>query len=167
MIQTGPNERRPLAEPAHRVDLLAGVARGVSPPFANNKRLMTFLIYGAVAAAFNIILAIAVFKALAPQDVWMRNILNGVCIEISIIFSFFIYKYFVWCGGDWNARALARQIILYHGSMSAAASTRGFILFPLLDWFGVAYVINVLVGILIGASINYTISNRFVFSDVV
>ncbi len=60
---------------------------------------------------------------------------------------------------------LWRQIPLYHLSAGAAVGSRILIVFPILDWLGVNYVINTSVGVLLGASLNYLISDRFVFSN--
>ena len=60
---------------------------------------------------------------------------------------------------------MRRQIPLYHLSVGAAVGSRILIVFPILDWLGVNYVINTLIGVFLGASINYMISDRFVFID--
>jgi dolichol-phosphate mannosyltransferase len=48
-------------------------------------------------------------------------------------------------------------------SAGSAIITRIFIVFPILDWLGVNYAVNTLIGILVGASINYLLSDNLVF----
>ncbi len=94
----------------------------------------------------------------------MRNIANVISIEISLIFSFFIYRTWVWTGGVWNLREVfLRQLPLYHISAGLAVITRILFIFPILDWLRVNYAINTVIGALLSASINYLISDRFVF----
>lgn len=42
---------------------------------------------------------------------------------------------------------------------------RVFVVFPLLDWLGINYTINTLVGVLLSATLNYLISDRWVFKN--
>jgi dolichol-phosphate mannosyltransferase len=87
-----------------------------------------------------------------------------ISIEISLLASFFIYRIWVWPGGSWTLQeVLWRQIPLYHLSAGTSVIARIFVLFPLLDWLKINYVINTLVGVLLSASLNYLISDRFVF----
>ena len=129
-----------------------------------NSRIFKFSICGVVTATFNIFLLslmINLFKI--EQPLW-RNLANVVSIEISLLFSFFVYRTWVWSSQPWIARQiLRREIPLYHLSCAASIAARSFILFPLLDWMGVNYAINSLIGIALGSGINYLISDRVVF----
>ncbi len=95
---------------------------------------------------------------------FLRNIANAVSIELSLLFSFFVYRTFVWSEGTWKVReVLSRQLPLYHISTGAAVIFRVLILFPILDWLGINYAINTLFGVLLSSFINYVISDRLVF----
>jgi putative flippase GtrA len=131
-----------------------------------NSRIARFLVCGVVTAAFNILLLAALIEFFNLRDPLWRNIANFVSIEISVLFSFFVYRTLVWSNSRWVARKIFRkEIPLYHLSCATSIAVRSLILFPLLNWLGVNYVINSIVGIAAGSAINYVISDRVVFTD--
>lgn len=94
----------------------------------------------------------------------LRNLANVSSIELSLLFSFFVYRIWVWPGASWKIhQVLLYQIPLYHVSAGASIILRSLILFPILDWLRFNYLINTLVGVLVAASLNYVISDRLVF----
>ena len=128
------------------------------------QRVFKFLLGGGVAAAFNLVVIFAMIEWLGFNTPLLRNIANIISIELSLIFSFFVYRIWVWPGGLWKIKEVfGKQLILYHFAAGTAVSVRILILFPLLDWWGVNYSINTLVGVLLSATINYLISDRLVF----
>ena len=128
------------------------------------QRIFKFLIGGGVSTAVNVLLIFAMIELLGLDTPVLRNIANAASIELSLLFSFFVYRTWVWPGGTWTVReVLWRQIPLYHVSAGTAVIIRILILFPLLDWLGINYAINTLVGVLLGAGLNYVISDRLVF----
>lgn len=130
----------------------------------SRQRVLKFLLGGGVAAAFNLVLIFALIEWLGLNTPLLRNIANLIAIELSLIFSFFIYRIWVWPGGVWQVKEiLGKQLPLYHFSAGTSVLVRVLILFPLLDWWGVSYSINTLVGVLLSATINYMISDRLVF----
>ena len=129
-------------------------------------KILKFLIGGGVAAVLNLLLIFLLIEKFGFNTPLLRNIANLISIEISLIFSFFIYRMWVWTGGVWTFReVILRQLPLYHISAGAAVIIRVFILFPTLDWLGVKYTVNTIIGVLLSASINYLISDRFVFKS--
>ncbi|ALF56381.1 glycosyl transferase [Nostoc piscinale CENA21] len=127
-------------------------------------KVLKFLLGGGLAAALNLALIFLLIEKLNYNTPLLRNIANVFSIEISLVFSFFVYRTWVWTGGIWNFKEVfLRQLPLYHVSAGVAVIARIFLIFPLLDWFGVNYAINTLIGVLLSASINYLISDRFVF----
>ena len=130
------------------------------------KQAFRYLICGAITAAFNIFLIYAMIKVLKFNTPLLRNIANISSIEISLLFSFFIYKTWVWAEQNWKVRqVLFYQIPMYHVSAGISVITRSLILFPILDWMGVNYSINTLLGILVGAVVNYKLSDKMVFKS--
>ncbi len=130
----------------------------------SRQRVFKFLLGGGVAAAFNLALIFAMIEWLGFNTPLLRNIANIISIELSLIFSFFVYRLWVWPGGVWKIKeVLGKQLILYHFAAGTAVSMRILVLFPLLDWWGINYSINTLIGVLLSASINYIISDRLVF----
>jgi len=129
-------------------------------------KLLKFLIGGGVAALFNLYLIFVMIEQLGWNDPFLRNLANAIAIELSLIFSFFIYRTWVWSGGNWNIKdVLMRQIPLYHLSAGSAVVLRVFFVFPALDWLKVDYRLNTLIGVLLSAFLNYFISDRLVFKN--
>ena len=128
------------------------------------QRVVKFLFGGGVSAAFNLLLIYLLIEWLGFNTPLMRNVANIIAIELSLIFSFFIYRIWVWPGGVWRLQeVLLKQLPLYHLSAGTAVLMRIFIVFPLLDMWGVSYSVNTLVGVLLSAILNYIISDRLVF----
>lgn len=129
-------------------------------------KVVTFLIGGGVAAIFNLVLIALLIERFGFNTPLLRNVANAIAIELSLTLSFFIYRIWVWKGGVWTVKdVLLRQLPLYHLAAGTAVALRLFLIFPVLDWLGVHYKLNTLVGILASASINYLISDRFVFKE--
>ncbi|MEH2069896.1 MAG: glycosyltransferase [Nostoc sp.] len=129
-----------------------------------NHKILKFLLGGGLAAGLNLILIYLIIEKFEFNTPLLRNIANIISIEISLVFSFFIYRTWVWTGGIWNlTEVFLRQLPLYHVSAGLAVITRILFIFPILDWLKVNYAINTIIGALVSASINYLISDRFVF----
>ncbi|HBE17707.1 MAG TPA: GtrA family protein [Cyanobacteria bacterium UBA11367] len=131
--------------------------------FSQN-RIARFLICGGVTAAFNILAIAIIIKAFNLDQPVLRNLANVIAIEISLLFSFFVYRIWVWSKNTWNFKEVFwQEIPLYHLSCGSVVAMRSLIIFPLLDWLGVNSSINTLVGIIIGSAMNYVMSDRLVF----
>jgi dolichol-phosphate mannosyltransferase len=129
-------------------------------------KIIKFLLAGGLAAGLNLVLIYLIIEKLGFHTPFLRNIANIISIEISLVFSFFIYRTWVWTGGVWNfGEVFLRQLPLYHVSAGVAVITRVLFIFPILDWLKVNYAINTIIGALASASINYLISDRFVFKS--
>lgn len=127
-------------------------------------KVSKFLIGGGAAAVFNLALIHLAIAYLGFDTPFLRNVANIISIELSLIFSFFVYRIWVWPGGDWSLKNIfLKQLPLYHFSAGAALLLRVLIIFPLLDHWGINYLLNTLVGVLVGATINYVLSDRLVF----
>ncbi|MGC9506089.1 MAG: glycosyltransferase [Baaleninema sp.] len=128
------------------------------------KRAIRFLGGGGVAAAFNLLLMFLFVEIGGWDTPILRNTANVISIELSLLLSFFIYRTWVWTGGSWRLReVLLRQLPLYHLSAGSSVILRIFAIFPFLDWLGVSYGVNTLIGILVSATTNYLLSDRLVF----
>jgi dolichol-phosphate mannosyltransferase len=130
-------------------------------------KIFKFLIGGGVSATINLLLIVALIEWIGLDTPTLRNIANALSIELSLLASFFIYRTWVWTGGDWTIReVLLRQIPLYHVAAGSAILVRIFLIFPLLDSLGVNYGINTLLGVLLSATLNYLLSDHFVFKNL-
>jgi dolichol-phosphate mannosyltransferase len=119
---------------------------------------------GGIAAAFNLAIVALLIENFGFDTALLRNAANVIAIELSLLLSFAIYRAWVWPGGKIVPRELLfRQLPLYHVSAGLAVLLRVLLIFPLLDWLGVSYGVNTLIGVLVGASLNYLISDRLVF----
>lgn len=129
-------------------------------------KVVKFLLGGGVATAINLLLIFILIEKLGFDTSFLRNVANIISIELSLIASFFIYRIWVWKGGNWHWRdVLLKQLPLYHVSAGTAIIIRVFFVFPFLDWLGVNFGVNTVLGALISASLNFIISDRFVFSN--
>jgi dolichol-phosphate mannosyltransferase len=128
-------------------------------------RVLRFLVGGGSAAALNLALAYVGVDLLELNSDLQQNYVNFVTMEISLVYSFFIYRAFVWRDTtSCVSRILLRQLPLYHLSAGAALLGRT-LLFPALQTLGLHYLLNIVLGILAGAAINYVLSDRYVFKD--
>lgn len=131
-----------------------------------NNKIVKFILGGGVAASINLLFIFIFIEWLGFNTPSLRAIANALAIEISLLASFFIYRIWVWTGGNWTLKdVLLRQIPLYHFSAGVAVISRIFLIFPLLDRLGVNYAINTLVGVIVSAVLNYLISDRLVFKS--
>ncbi|WP_346292414.1 GtrA family protein [Sphaerothrix gracilis] len=124
-----------------------------------------FLICGGITAAFNLVaisVLVALFEAKTPL---LRNLANVTAIEISLLFSFLVYRLGVWPQASWRLKpVLLYQLPMYHLSMAGIILLRSFLIFPVLDWLGVHYLANTLMGIGLGAGLTYFLGERVIFS---
>lgn len=66
------------------------------------KQACRYLICGLVTAIFNILLISSMIEILRLNTPPLRNLANLSSTEISLLFSFFVYKIWVWTGGTWE-----------------------------------------------------------------
>ncbi|MFM8306489.1 MAG: glycosyltransferase, partial [Microcystis aeruginosa] len=129
-----------------------------------NNKIFRFLIAGGVALLINLFLIYWLIDDLGFNTPFLKNVANVISIEISLIASFFIYRIWVWTGGDWTIRdVILIQLPLYHLSAGLAVLLRVFLVFPFLNWLGVSPGVNTMIGVLLGASINYVASDSLIF----
>jgi dolichol-phosphate mannosyltransferase len=141
----------------------------VLPPGASKhlKRIPFFLVGGGSAAALNLLLAYVGVDLLGFSSHLEQNVVNFVVMEISLVYSFFVYRALVWQVKGWNlSRVFLRQLPLYHLSAGSAVLTR-LVLFPFFQALGLHYLVNIVLGILAGMAMNYFLSDRYVFKGAV
>jgi dolichol-phosphate mannosyltransferase len=129
-------------------------------------RIFKYLVCGIITATFNVVLIYIIIETLKLNTPILRNIANIVAIEISLLFSFFVYRTWVWSNyfSNWQ-EAFWKQLLRYHISSGMVVATRSFLIFPILDWLKLNYQINTLIGIALGSAINYVISDKWVFKS--
>jgi len=130
-------------------------------------RVLRFLIGGSSAAALNLLLAYIGVDLLGFRSDLQQNYVNFVAMETSLIYSFFVYRAFVWKDKvSSKGQILFRQIPIYHLSAGAGLLSRTFVFFPLLQLIGLYYLLNIAIGILAGAGVNYVLTDRYVFKSI-
>jgi dolichol-phosphate mannosyltransferase len=129
-------------------------------------RILRFLVGGGSAAALNLVLAYIAVDLLGFRSGLQQNYVNFAAMEISLVYSFFVYRAFVWKDkGTSLNRVLLRQLPLYHLSAGVGLLSRT-LLFPILQIVGLNYLLNILVGIMAGAAVNYMLTDRYVFRSL-
>ena len=129
------------------------------------EQILLFLIGGSSAAALNLILAYIAVDLLGFDSRLQQNYVNVTAMEAGLVYSFFVYRAFVWKDKLSSAsRVFLRQLPIYHLSAGAAILARSLLIFPLLQLLGVHYLLNITVGILSGAAITFVLSDRYVFA---
>ncbi|MFM7884665.1 MAG: glycosyltransferase [Microcystis panniformis] len=129
-----------------------------------NNKIFRFLIAGGVAFLINLFFIYWFIDDLGFNTPFLKNVANVISIEISLIASFFIYRIWVWTGGDWTIRdVILIQLPLYHLSAGLAVLLRVLLIFPFLNWLGISPGVNTMIGVLVGASINYVASDSLIF----
>lgn len=94
-----------------------------------------------------------------------QNYVNIVTMEASLVYSFCVYRNFVWKDRTTRiSRVLFRQLPIYHLSAGVGVLART-LLFPLFQSLGMYYLLNIALGILAGAAINYALIDRYVFKN--
>ena len=130
------------------------------------EQILLFCICGGSAATLNLVLAYIGVDLLGFNSYLQQNFVNLITMEAGLVYSFFVYKAFVWKDRNFApGRVLLRQLPIYHLSAGAAILARVLLIFPLLQLFGVHYLLNITIGLLSGATINFILSDRYVFTE--
>ncbi len=130
------------------------------------KRILLFFVGGGSAAVANLALVYVGVDLLGLSSELQQNYVNLVAMEISLVYSFFVYRAFVWRVKTWEAdRIFLRELPIYHLSAGTGILVRA-LLFPLLQLLGMHYLPNVALGIVVGAAANYVLTDSFVFKDL-
>ena len=130
----------------------------------NNKfRIFKFLISGSSAAILNLSLLYILVRYLQLNTRFLENIANALSMEVSIIYNFIINRYWTWRDAKKERGfKLLKQCTLFHFAVGISIGIR-LIMFPILQFYGVHYLINASVGIGVGAIVNYILYDRVIF----
>ncbi|MGB7085703.1 MAG: GtrA family protein, partial [Phormidesmis sp.] len=116
--------------------------------------------------AFNVVMISLIVSQFQIETAIYRNVANFIAIEISLIFTFLVYRIWVWRINGWNIRKIfLKQLPMYHMASGFVILIRTLIIFPVLDWLGVSYIVNTFIGIAAGAGVNYFFNDQLVFKD--
>ena len=93
-----------------------------------------------------------------------KNASNLLSLEFSLLYSFVVYRVFVWNREVRTYIEYFYELLSYHATASATVVARSFLIFPSLDWLGIHHLVNTLIGIASGCLINYFLIASFVFT---
>jgi putative flippase GtrA len=126
-----------------------------------NSQKIRFLIAGIIAVSINVISLIIFVEVFGFRSPFLKSIANIFAMEIGTIFSFLIYRFWVWePANKINSKQIINQFLIFHLTLGFGIAIRSFIIFPALEWLKVNYVLNVVIGILIFTILNYFINGK-------
>lgn len=129
-----------------------------------SEKIIKFFIGGGLTTCFNLALIFLLIDLWGWNTTLLHNLANALSIELSVLLSFFIYRFWVWNEEEWEVKQiLFRQIPLFHLAAGSVIMARVLVIFPLLDLCNINPEINTLFGGLFGAILNYFSSDRIVF----
>tara|TARA_B100001057_G_C22867901_1_gene957407 strand:+ start:1007 stop:1414 length:408 start_codon:yes stop_codon:yes gene_type:complete len=125
------------------------------------KKLINFFIIGVALATINLLLIYSFVDILELNTPVLENISNIIAIEIGIILSFILNRHFTWPESKENDSFL-NQIIRFHYVVGFSAVFRVF-LFAILQFFGINYLINTIICIMLSSIFNFIFYDKKVF----
>lgn len=133
--------------------------------YISSRRLtiIKFLIVSGSAVALNLLLLFLMVKYFGFSTRLGENVANATSMELSIIYNFFMSRAITWADRHKEyGRNLFIQMLKFHLTIGITILFR-LALFPILQLFGVFYIINAVVGIAIAAGFNFVIYDTLVF----
>ncbi|CAD5951880.1 Glycosyl transferase, family 2 [Planktothrix tepida] len=128
------------------------------------KKFFKFIIGGGLTTCFNILLIFLLIDRWGWNTPVLHNLANVISIELSVLFSFFLYRLWIWTEGNWEFKEIfLKQLPLFHLAAGSVVIARIVFLFPLLDYGSIDPKINTLAGGLFGAVLNYIMNDFWVF----
>ena len=128
-----------------------------------NKRIKKFLIVGFSAAAVNFVLISIFIEILGFRSYLLKNLANILAIEMSAIYNFLISRGWTWKDAPRKqGKGLVAQFLSFNTALLTGIGIR-VVLFPVLEKWGIFYLLNVAIGIGIAASIDFMLYDKFVF----
>ena len=128
---------------------------------SRKKKLLKFFLIGITLTIINLILIYFFVEILKLNTVFLKNVSNVLAIEIGIILSFVLNRQFTWPESK-NNDTFSNQIIRFHYVVGFSAVFR-VVLFAVLQFFGINYLINTLICIMLSSIFNFIFYDKRVF----
>lgn len=126
-------------------------------------RFCKYVVSGVLIAMVQLGIIIFLMELVLPDTVLSRNTSNIVSIIISIFIAFFIHSKITW-----RHKFISKEIFLKKLKVFYFISTTSVILrivvFYVLDRYGVTYIINTLIGIVLVITLNFYGYDKFVYN---
>jgi putative flippase GtrA len=130
---------------------------------AYNARIKKFVIVGCSAVVVNFLIIVILIELLGFKSYFLKNLANILAIEISTLYHFSISRLWTWKDAPRKqGRGLVGQFISFNLAALTAIGFRA-ILFPILEKWGVFYLVNVAIGIGLAASFNFILFDKLIF----
>jgi len=131
----------------------------------NRTRVLKFLVSGSSAAVINLGLLHILVAYLHFDTRFLENVANAVSMEASIIYNFLLSRFWTWNDAKReHGFNLIKQCFSFHAAVGVSICIR-LIMFPILQLFGIHYLINAIIGIGIGATVSYILYDRVIFKE--
>ncbi len=128
-----------------------------------NKRLKRFIIIGSSAAAVNFLAMILFVEVFAFNTYVLKNLANCVSIEISVLYNFLCCRTWTWSDAPKRQGVgLLAQFAFFNLAALGSILIR-VIIFAILDKAGVHYLLNVFIGIVVTAIMNFFLYDKLIF----
>ena len=128
---------------------------------SRKKKLLKFFLIGITLTIVNLLLIYFFVEILKLNTVFLKNVSNVLAIEIGIILSFVLNRHFTWPESK-NNDTFSNQIIRFHYVVGFSAIFR-VVLFAVLQFFGINYLINTLICIMLSSIFNFFFYDKRVF----
>ena len=126
-------------------------------------KIVRFIITGTVGAFINLFFIFLLVSIFGMNTTFLENLANFFSLELSIIFSFIVNRNWTWYDTEREqGKGLFKQAFIFHLIVGGSILLR-VILFPLLQLTGINYLINAIIGIGLGAIINFFLYDKYVF----
>ena len=122
-----------------------------------------FLIVSGSAVVLNLLLLFLMVRYLGFSSQLGENVANATSMELSIIYNFFMSRAITWADRHKEyGKGLFIQMLKFHLTIGITILFR-LALFPILQLFGMFYILNAAIGIAIAAGFNFVIYDTLVF----
>jgi dolichol-phosphate mannosyltransferase len=126
-------------------------------------RVKRFFIIGLSAAFVNLAFMVLFVEVFGFKTYFLKNLANILSIEISIIYNFILSRAWTWKDvPQKKGMNLIKQCGSFHLANFAGMGVRA-IMFAVLERLGVFYVLNVVLGIVVVATMSFILYDRIVF----
>jgi dolichol-phosphate mannosyltransferase len=132
----------------------------------NTSKFAIFLRYavnGLVVAFSQLVSILILVGILGLKTKLEQNIANIISIEISILVGFFLHFHLTWRHQYTGLLNFLKKMLSFHLVSAVSVITRITLFYILLNYFGVEYMFNTLIGMAVAVLISFIGYDKFVF----
>ncbi len=129
------------------------------------EKIIKFLLSGSTAAIINLISLNVLISFFNFNTSLLENVANFLSMELSILYNFVLSRNWTWkYSVKYSRKKIFPQLISFHLVVGVSIILRS-TLFPIFQYFGIHYLLNALIGIALGAVINFVLYEKVVFKN--